>query len=60
MATTVTVARLKRARLRLGKTAIASIADGGTVVDLEDAAIARDMVRFQPHWVILDGDTDTP
>lgn len=60
MATTVTVARLKRKRVRLGTTAIASVEDGGTVVDLEDGKIKRDMIRFMSDIVILDDDTDTP
>ncbi len=53
MATNVRVARTTRAKLRLSTTAIGTVAEGGTVVDLDDAAIKRDLNRSQGRWVIL-------
>lgn len=53
MATLVTIARTTRARLRLDRTAIATVEAGGTSVDVEDPAIKRDMNRTVGRWVIL-------
>ncbi len=53
MATLVTIARTTRLRLRLDRTAIATVAEGGTSVDVEDPAIKRDMNRTVGRWVVL-------
>lgn len=53
MSTLITVGRLSRNRLRLGTTLIASVDDGGTVVDAEDPAIKRDLIRKFGEYQLL-------
>lgn len=59
MANLVRVARTTRARLRLDRTAISTVGEGGTLVDLDAPAIKRDMNRSVGRWVVLTDVTDS-
>jgi hypothetical protein len=53
MATYVTIARTTRRRVRLDRTSIATVAEGGTQVDVDDPAIKRDLMRQVGLWVAI-------
>lgn len=53
MANNIRIARTARKRLRINRTAIGTVAEGGTVVDLDDPAVKRDLNRSVGQWVPL-------
>jgi len=53
MANLIRIARTARKRLRIDRTPIATVADGGTTVDLDNPAVKRDLNRSVGQWVVL-------